>query len=97
MRHVDVAVKQADARCRGSDRQARLLHEQTLRDLVHRQEHLEALHGRIASARGDERARLWQRFFLCYDDFIMALQAAHRRGALQELAMGEGDQSSSSS
>lgn len=88
MRRVDAAVKQADARCRDAQgpRDARLPYEQILRDLMHRQEQLESLHARIATAQGDARARLWQRFFLRYDDFIMALQVAHRGGATVELA-----------
>ena len=47
---------------------------------MERQARLLELQAATESATGDERARQWQRFFLCYDDFIAALQVAPLKG-----------------
>lgn len=79
LRHADAVVSDT-RRGDAADREARLLQEHALRDLVRQQEQLVRLHARIEAAAYGDRAELWQRFFLCYDDFVTALQAAPRCG-----------------
>ena len=74
------AVRHAEEVLASAEPQARPLAEHALRNLVERQARLLELQAAIESATGDERARQWQRFFLCYDDFIAALQAAPLKG-----------------
>lgn len=78
MRHVEARVQRAQAATTDPDsrHEDRLLGHALLRDLLHRREHLMRLHARIGAAQGRDCERLWQRFFLCYDDFIQALQQA---------------------
>jgi hypothetical protein len=96
MHHVDSVIADGRRRFERTDADAPAFNEHALRDLVRRQERLARLHARIESAAYSERAGLWQRFFLCYDDFVMALQTAPLRARTGAPARGV-DQASSSS
>ena len=75
IRHVDRVVATARDRVENApgSRESRLHARERLGELIRRQEHLAELHRQIEGAQGGDHERLWQRFFLQYDDFIQTL------------------------
>jgi hypothetical protein len=57
----------------------RLIVEETLRDLSRRHEILVDLYEGMLDAPADELPTHWQRFFVCYDDYLEAVRDAKCR------------------
>jgi len=58
------------------DRQYRCMAEVALCELDRRYSHLSELYGTMAVAPKDRLPMMWQRFRVCYDDYLQAAQEA---------------------
>lgn len=60
----------------GLSRQHRLIAEGAMRDLSHRHEVLVRLYETMLDVPASELPTHWQRFFVCYDDYLEAVRDA---------------------